>query len=110
MAYKHLRIDQGADYEIGFQVKSTEDSSPVDVSGWTVRGQLRSSIGAADVEAEFVFDMTNAAGGEFFGRLSAEQTGLMVADRGEYDIFADKPDGTVCLVEGRYRLNLRVTR
>lgn len=60
---KKLEILQGATFEETVQVLKKEDRSPVNLTGFAARGQIKSAIGAA-VVASFTGTIVDAANGK----------------------------------------------
>jgi hypothetical protein len=68
-------IDQGSDFALQLVLKN--DSGPVDLSLYNVRGEIRPSYSSATITATFTCTVTNAAGGTIKIELAnATTTGL----------------------------------
>lgn len=63
-----------------------DDGSPVDVTGRTYRGQVRSTAASTAVLATFSCSVTNGTAGQFSCTLSAATTGALSAGQAVYDI------------------------
>lgn len=105
-----LVIKQGATQSFGWPILRA--GVRVDLTGWTVRGQVRAKASAATVLHEWSTALGNAR----------TLNGLVIIDNtpetldwtwreGAYDLFATDPDDQVLYVaEGSVYVNLAVTR
>lgn len=84
-AYSELTLDQGTDYA-GHIVLTEDDGTPVDVSGSTFLCQMRKSYYSANVTANLVMTITDAANGNVRLTLDAANTANIKAGRYLYDI------------------------
>ena len=107
----NILIQQGSDYIQKITVKETVSQLPVDITGCTVRGQVRATIEDASPVASFVATVTDAAGGEFQITLSNTVTAALDFDTGVYDVELVYPSGVVDrLLQGKAVLSREVTR
>lgn len=119
--YQDIQIDQGATFEMQFQVLDETDM-PVSLAGATIRGQIRKAPESDDPAiASFTGTVMSAADGEGKVSLTPAETALIPADnsgQGErklttyvYDIEIEFADGTVQrILEGPCYLSPEVTR
>lgn len=99
-AYSELTLDQGADYA-GHIVLTEDDGTPIDVTGSTFVAQIRKSYYSANVSANLVMTITDAANGNVRLSLDAANTANIKAGRYLYDIKrTDANNAVTRLVEG----------
>jgi hypothetical protein len=109
----NLTIDQGAGYSVTFTYCQPDGTTPVNVTNWAAKMEIRTILGAAPmltvgtVTGEIV---VTGASGIFALTLTAAQTDLLTAG-GIYDILVTPPGGAqpIRLVEGRVAVSLAVT-
>jgi hypothetical protein len=112
--YSDLYIDQGADYAVSIETASLGDfaagEEPFDISGYELFGSMKKSYGST-VETPFTFDLTDAASGMLYARLSSAVTLLLRPGRYVYDIFARNSTTGVIqkLLEGMAEVSPRAT-
>lgn len=120
-AEESLDIRQGATFGPINATLTNPDTSPIDITGWMFRGQVRRSpTSTLTPGASFMFSITNASQGMFSFSISDEQTTLLQADalganapasQYVYDIEAELPDGRVlALMYGAARVFREVTK
>ncbi len=103
-----LRIYQGATFAIEFQIVESDEVTPVPLTGYTAKGQVRS---AEDSGQPLVLDFTTevvAATGIVRLRLEAAETALLTAD-GFYDVFLTSATDTLLFLQGSVTVDRRVT-
>lgn len=110
----NFSIEQGATTIKPFVWKSS-DNSPVDLSGYEARMQVRRSASSPDVLLEASTSnnriQLDAAAGRFTLVLSADVTAAIEWSRGRYDIELRSPDGDVTrIVQGEITVSKEVTR
>jgi len=107
----NILIQQGSDYIQKITVKESVSQLPVDITGCTVRGQVRTAVEDASPVASFVTAITDAANGEFTISLSNVVTAALGFDTGVYDVEIVYPSGVVDrLLQGKAVLSKEVTR
>lgn len=74
-----LLIRQGATFGPHTVVLTNPDTTPVNLTGCTLRAQIRRSTNAADIAATLAIDVTNASAGTFTYGLSAALTAALAA-------------------------------
>lgn len=118
-----LPIKQGSTLEQSVTFAENADgSSPIDLTGWTFRGQLRKTYSATDKIVDLTFE-TNAPAtdGVLWIKLTAAQTAAIEVDAAStyrkkmtnyvYDIEAVKVDGSVDrILEGTAEISPEATR
>ncbi len=106
-SYSNLFIDQGSDF--GFTIDLSAGPSPVDLTGYSPRGQIRksyTSLSAID------FSITIDDSDTLSASLTAAQTGALKPGRYVYDIEILSDDATPIVtrvVEGQIDVTPRVT-
>lgn len=118
----NLEVEQGATFFRVLTIKSP-GNTPIDITGWQFRGQLRKNVGdTAPVAAlSFVILDQEDFPGQVEATMSNTVTAAIVCDLSEnqakeitkfvYDIEAVKPDGMVLrLLEGVANVSPEVTR
>lgn len=96
-------------------VWKSSDGTPVDLSGYTARMQVRRSVSAADVLLEASTSNDRIQLDPLAGRvtlvLQADVTAAINWTRGRYDIELVSPDGDVTrLVQGEITVSKEITR
>jgi hypothetical protein len=109
-----LVIEQGTTWSVRWVVSDPDTGVPLNVSGWTVRSQVRDPI-----ESDVVLHEWSTAGGTITADASGNVT-LLVAPatssawawvRGRYDVELISPQSEVTrLAQGRVRVSHEVTR
>jgi hypothetical protein len=107
-------IEQGATTIRSFVWKSS-DGTPVDLTGYAARMQVRRSFSATDVLLEASTDngriQIDPEAGKFTLVLSASVTAAIDWSRGRYDIELESPDGDVTrLIYGEITISKEITR
>lgn len=104
-----LRIEQGARYRLVVPVLDA-DGQPLDVSTWTVRGQVRPDQGSPEV----VYDLTPAlsvSGSTVLLDIPGAASSLWAWTEGVYDVELVDPDSHVTrLLQGRVVVSPETTR
>lgn len=113
-AEHNFTIEQGATTVKPFVWKSS-DGTPVDLSGYEARMQVRRSTSADDVLLEASTDngriQIDPEAGKFTLVLSASVTAAINWSRGRYDIELESPDGDVTrLIYGEITISKEITR
>lgn len=117
MTYK-LTIKQGATFRQRFVYKagnSVATASPVDITGFTGRAQMRPDFTSTAVHAHWTTENGGMALGGASGEItlisSAADTELMPAEKGVWDLELVSPEGEVIrLIEGQAEVSPEVTR
>ena len=109
---KNLVIDQGTTFSLTVTV-SDANVNPLNLTGYTVRAQMRKSYGATSYTAFAVIVGSPPTAGEVIISLTAAQTTGLKAGRYVYDIeiVSPAPDSVVSRVlEGIVTITPEVTR
>lgn len=117
---RNLSIDQGATYTEAHTLTVAVDE-PWDLTGSTLRAQIRRTYADVGVLAAFACDLTDAAAGAYSLTLTAEQTSALPTTRKRdgthptlwvWDLELVHPDGETVerLLEGTVQVNPEVTR
>ena len=111
-----LTIYQGATFKKLFQWKTGDPPTPVNLTGYSARMQIREKIKSTSVISEFTTEngkiiFTDPKNGLFMITASAEETKRMKYKRGVYDIEFINPSGEVIrLIQGNVEFSPEVTR
>jgi len=114
-AQLNLTIEQGATYRRKLSVSSGTPAAPLNLTGYTIRMQVRPNVRSADVLIALNNSngriTVNAAAGEFTLALSAAETAALSFNDGVYDIELQSPSGDVIrLAQGLVKVSPEVTR
>lgn len=103
-------IDQGATFSKSLYF-TTEDGSPVDLTGYTFRGQLRVDYDDVNPQATFVCSVVDAAAGVLSVSLADTVTAALEPGVLKYDLEMVRPNGTVLrLIQGKATVDPEVTK
>ena len=111
----NLTIRAGITLIVSFTYQDSS-GSPIDITGATIRSQVRACIDDTDSLVDWstgngAFVIIDAANGVFELQLTAATTASYTFESGVYDIEIEFPTGTVNpLVAGRVFVNQMVTR
>jgi hypothetical protein len=115
----NLKCEQGASFFRIITVSSGTPAVPMDLTGYTVRAEIRRSANDASSLQAFTCSLLDASQGKISLSLSADQTSAL-ATRGirysepttlAYDLKIQAPDGTVIrLLNGDFQVSPQVTR
>lgn len=90
----NLTIDIGRDFREWYGFRN-EDDTPIDLSGATLKAQIREqSSSASALIAEFTIDTAQAANGDIYLTLNDGQTAAITQSKGYYDILVTDASGT----------------
>ena len=106
----NLTIDQGSDFALDLVIK--QSGSALDLSNYSGRAQLRTSVDASSVSATFTVTKTNASGGALKMELQAATSSALSAGQYVYDLeIYTSGDSTVKrILQGTATLTPEVTR
>ena len=96
---KNLVIDQGSTFTANLQY-TTNSKIPVDLTGYTVRSQIRKSYKSANASATFTTSIIDAATGNIQLSLAASITANLNYGRYLYDAKANIGNVSVKIFEG----------
>jgi hypothetical protein len=106
---RNLTIDQGSTYSISIELSDALGNS-LDLSGYTIRAQLRKSYGS-NTFTEFTSSSgINPENGVITLSLTSEQTGALRPGRYVYDIEIENEDEVTRVLEGIITVTPEVTR
>lgn len=109
MPKRRITIQQGATYQDTFNISS--GGVPINLTGATLRGQVRSDYGSDTILASFVPTIVNAATGQAALTIPATVTASIPDGRQVYDVELELPGGVVLrLYEGTAYVTPEVTR
>ncbi len=106
-----ITLYQGDTYRLDIVVKDNQATpQPVNITGWTARGQIRPTIDSATIFASFVVTFTNAS----LGQVRISLTGAITAaipQNGVYDLEFTLPGGEIeTYLKGALVIDKEVTR
>ena len=106
----NLVIDQGSDFALDLIIK--QSGSALNLTNYTGRAQLRTSVTASSASATFTVTKTNAAGGALKMELSASTSSGLAAGQYVYDLEVfTSGDGIVKrIIQGDVTITPEVTR
>ena len=106
----NLVIDQGSDFALDLVIK--QSGSALNLTNYTGRAQLRTSVTASSASATFTVTKTNAAGGALKMELSASTSSGLAAGQYVYDleIFTSGDAIVKRILQGEVTINPEVTR
>jgi hypothetical protein len=110
-AYVELYMDQGATFNNVINLADDTTNANVNISGYTVRSQMRRSYYSQNSTANLVCTITNAANGEITMHLGASNTASIKAGRYLFDLETVDTLGNVTRVlEGIITVTPEITR
>ena len=106
----NLVIDQGSDFALDLIIK--QSGSALNLTNYTGRAQLRTSVDASSVSATFSVTVTNAANGALKMQLPAATSSGISAGQYVYDleIFTANDSIVKRIIQGDVTLTPEVTR
>lgn len=117
-----IKVLQGATFSLGLTIKDS-DENPIDLTGYSFRGQIRRTVSSANVEASFSFQVQNqlTETGKVTCFISAEETAAIKVNqspgaerrltRMSYDIESEDESGTVVRwLQGVAEINPETTK
>ena len=78
---ERIYIEQGSDWEYVFRL--TFEGDAIDLTGCSLRGQIRKTALSEDVVASFTFEITDATDGKAVAKLANTTTTLILAGESE---------------------------
>ena len=106
----NLVIDQGSDFALDLVIK--QSGSALNLTNYSGRAQLRTSVTASSASASFTVTKTNAAGGALKLELSASTSSSLAAGQYVYDleIFTSGDAIVKRILQGEVTITPEVTR
>ncbi|OUT93509.1 MAG: hypothetical protein CBB96_07665 [Gammaproteobacteria bacterium TMED36] len=106
----NLVIDQGSDFALDLIIK--QSGSALNLTNYSGRAQLRTSVTASSASASFTVTKTNAAGGALKLELSASTSSSLAAGQYVYDleIFTSGDAIVKRILQGDVTITPEVTR
>jgi hypothetical protein len=105
----HMVVDQGADLNLKIEV-SASDNTPIDLTGFTARGQIRATPAASVVLASFTTSGSFDSSGSFYLQLANSQSMALPPKKLYYDLEISSGTYTYRLLSGTVTVNANVTR
>lgn len=110
-AYVELYLDQGTDFNNIINLTDDITNAPINVSGYTVTSQMKRSYYSANVTANIICSITDAANGEVTLSMSASNTANIKAGRYVFDVKTKDSANTILRVlEGIITVTPQVTK
>jgi len=110
-AYVELYMDQGATFNNVINLADDVTNANINVSGYTVRSQMRRSYYSANATASIVCTITDAANGEITMSLAAANTANIKAGRYLFDLeTVDTLSNITRVLEGIITVTPEITR
>ena len=107
--YSNMTIDQGTDFSSAIDVTDA-DGDPVNLTGYTVKGQIRKSY-TSSTAVDLTCAVSNAAAGIISIALTAAQSNAMKYGRYLYDVEMTSSGGAKTRVlEGQVEITPGVTQ
>jgi hypothetical protein len=108
-----IEINQGEDWSYKWVVRDPETSDPIDLTGWTGKGEIRSRPGSTVLYTWGPSNMSLNASGECTISVPSVDSSawLWVGSEARYDIKLTNPSGkNIRLAEGLVIVSLEVTQ
>lgn len=110
-AYTELYMDQGATFNNTLNLTDDVTNATINVSGYTVRSQMRRSYYSANASANITCTITGASNGEITMSLTDGQTANIKAGRYLFDVETVDTGGVVTrILEGIITVTPGVTK
>lgn len=110
-AYVELYMDQGTTFNNTLTITDDLTNATVNISGYTVRSQMRRSYYSANATAQIVCTITDAANGSILMSLASSNTSNIKAGRYLFDVETVDPGGvTARILEGIITVTPEITR
>ena len=110
-AYVELYIDQGSTFNNVINLTDDVTNTPINVANYTVVSQLRRSYYSANISANLVCSITDAANGEITLSLPAANTANIKPGRYVFDVKTiDNSNTTSRVLEGVITVTPSVTK
>lgn len=110
-AYVELYVDQGTTFNNIINLADDVTNAALNISGYTVRSQIRRSYYSLNASANITCTVSNAANGEITMSMSAGETSNVKAGRYLFDLETVDTGGVVTRVlEGIITVTPEVTR
>lgn len=107
--FADLFLNQGTDWHTGMEV-TNEDGTPIDLTGYFIRGSFKYSYDTANVAAELIVSIIDPVNGIALVEMSAANSANVVAGRYFYDIImTDSSNISTRVLEGILTIRPRVT-
>lgn len=114
-----LPVEQGATFSWALTIKA--DDLPVDITGYSFRGQIRDTYSSGAILASFTFTITDATAGQVSMTMTAAETTAITVDpatsyertitNATYDVEMVDTAGTVFrILEGTALISPEVTK
>lgn len=110
-AYAEFGMDQGATFSTTITLDDDTTNSSLNITGYTAVCSMRRSYYSANVTANLVCTVTDAANGALQLSLAAGNTANITPNRYLFDVKTTSPSGTVTrILEGIITVSPSITR
>lgn len=110
-AYVELYMDQGATFNNVINLTDDVTNRDIDISGYTIRSQMRRSYYSSNATVDLTCTITNALQGEVTLSLTPGQTANIKAGRYLFDVQTiDTANNVVRILEGIMTVTPRITK
>lgn len=110
-AYVELFMDQGTTFNNVINITDDMTNAPINVSGYVIRSQMRTSYFSSNVTANISCFVADAANGEIYLSVPSANTAKIKPGRYLFDVLATDTSNTVSRVlEGIITVTGSVTR
>lgn len=110
-AYVELLIDQGANFNNIITLTDDTSNTAINISGYTVRSQMRRSYYSVNAAANIVCTISDAANGQVTMSLGSSNTSNLTPNRYLFDVETETSTGVVSRVlEGIITVTPGITR
>lgn len=110
-AFIELYVDQGTTYNNTIDLADDSTNAPINLSGFSVRSQMRKSYYSANVSEYISCSISDSANGKILMSIPAANTTNLSAGRYVFDLETVSPLGAVSRVlEGTITITPGVTR
>jgi len=109
-AYIELYMDQGATFNNSITLVNDTTNTAINVSGYTIRSQMRKSYYSANATATFVCNISDSANGIITMGLAASNTANIKPGRYLFDLETENNSIVTRVLEGIITVTPEVTR
>lgn len=99
-----IAVQRNAILPVGYQLIGNDDTSPLDITGYTLSCRVKYAAGSSVILATPTVTVVNALTGKFDilfdGRMFSAVDGLTEVVNLAYDVLATDTDGPICIMRG----------
>ena len=105
----NINLDQGQTYTLPIRLANV-DSSPIDISGWSWKAQIKTSVESEKIEGTFTVTVLSPTQGSLAISLSSSDTYALNRQNYYYDLMGTDTSGkTLKYLEGRMFVDPTIT-